>query len=79
MARILRQRIRDGAESAAVADPPSAAVGFAAAMLRAPPRAPPAPDVTQAVSDDDAGGACVVGLELSPGQSCSAGCAARPA
>ena len=34
-------------------------------------RARPAVDVTRAVSNEDSGGACVVGLELSPGQSCT--------
>ena len=34
-------------------------------------RARPAADATRADSNEDAGGACVVGLELSPGQSCT--------
>ena len=34
-------------------------------------RARPAVDATRAVSNEDPGGACVVGLELSPGQSCT--------
>ena len=41
--------------------------GYTVAVTRA--RA--AVDATRAVSNEDAGGACVVGLELSPGQSCT--------
>ena len=44
--------------------------GYTVAVTRARPTAA-AVDAIRAVSNEDAGGACVVGLELSPGQSCT--------
>ena len=43
--------------------------GYTVAVTREQPAA--AVDATRADSNEDAGGACVVGLELSPGQSCT--------
>ena len=43
--------------------------GYTVAVTRARPAA--AVDATRADSNEDAGGACVAGLELSPGQSCT--------